>query len=64
MSKFGWSYPPGAENDPFAPWHREDPPETCPMCGESNSEADDADADCYPYCSEECAKQDDGIDEP
>ena len=60
MSKFGWSYPPGAENDPFAPWNQEDPPDACPVCDAAN----DADNDAFPYCSEECAKQDDGIDEP
>lgn len=25
MSTFGWSYPPGAANDPFAPYNMEDP---------------------------------------
>lgn len=28
---FGWSYPPGAENDPNAPWNQEEPP--CEVCG-------------------------------
>lgn len=25
MSKFGWSYPPGAANDPNAPWNQDYP---------------------------------------
>lgn len=44
MSKFGWSYPAGAENDPSAPWNQRDLPdvdledptvgehEECPVC--------------------------------
>lgn len=31
MSKFGWSYPAGAENDPLAPYNQTDPP--CGVCG-------------------------------
>lgn len=31
MSKFGWSYPAGASNDPYAPWNQEAPP--CKVCG-------------------------------
>lgn len=27
---FGWDYPPGAGNDPMAPWNQEDPP--CEVC--------------------------------
>ena len=27
MSKFGWSYPAGAENDPFAPYNYDEPPD-------------------------------------
>lgn len=30
-SVFGWSYPPGAANDPSAPWNQEDGP--CDVCG-------------------------------
>lgn len=30
-SLFGWSYPPGAANDPNAPWNQETPP--CDVCG-------------------------------
>jgi len=37
-SVFGWDYPPGAANDPNAPWNQEDPPEECPMCGQPNSD--------------------------
>ena len=32
MGKFGWHYPPGAANDPNAPWNQPDPPE-CNECG-------------------------------
>jgi len=31
MSKFGWSYPPGAASDPLAPWNQEEGP--CEVCG-------------------------------
>lgn len=31
MSGFGWSYPPGAADDPFAPYNQDDPP--CDVCG-------------------------------
>ena len=31
MSKFGWHYPAGAANDPYAPYNQEDPP--CDNCG-------------------------------
>ena len=31
MGIFGWSYPPGAANDPSAPWNQEEPP--CKVCG-------------------------------
>lgn len=31
MSKFGWSYPPGAANDPMAPYNQSGPP--CEVCG-------------------------------
>ena len=30
MSVFGWSYPPGAENDPYAPYNEAEPP--CAIC--------------------------------
>lgn len=30
-SIFGWSYPPGAANDPSAPYNQVDPP--CGVCG-------------------------------
>ena len=32
MSKFGWSYPAGAANDPFAPYNQEEGP--CEVCGQ------------------------------
>lgn len=41
-SIFGWSYPPGAANDPNAPWNQEDPP--CDVCG----------MDCYSCVCPEC----------
>lgn len=28
---FGWSYPPGAASDPFAPWNQDESP--CEVCG-------------------------------
>lgn len=46
MGKFGWSYPPGAEFDPNAPWNQAELPEVevedcnrgedleCPVCEE------------------------------
>ena len=33
MGKFGWSYPPGAALDPFAPYNQVDGP--CAICGKS-----------------------------
>ena len=41
-SKFGWSYPPGAANDPLAPYNQEGGP--CEVCGQN------PDGDCQ--CSE------------
>lgn len=42
---FGWDYPPGAENDPRAPWNQKDEPEfeysedgVCEQCGAGGSE--------------------------
>jgi len=32
LSKFGWWYPPGAANDPNAPYNQTDPP--CGVCGQ------------------------------
>lgn len=31
MGIFGWSYPPGAASDPFAPYNQEEGP--CEVCG-------------------------------
>ena len=31
MGIFGWNYPPGAANDPNAPWNQE--PGPCAVCG-------------------------------
>jgi hypothetical protein len=45
MSKFGWSYPPGAANDPNAPWNQVDPP--CDVC---KRPADDCICDECPEC--------------
>lgn len=49
---FGWSYPPGAEHDPNAPYNQKDPPcevcnrdtdrcvcPECPTCGEVGNPA-------------------------
>ena len=44
MGIFGWSYPAGASNDPFAPYNHSDPP--CDMCG-----LDPTDCKC-PACIE------------
>jgi len=46
-SIFGWSYPPGAVNDPFAPWNIEDGP--CRVCGQS---VDDCICPECPECGE------------
>jgi len=32
---FGWSYPPGAENDPNAPYNQPDDEYGCPECEEN-----------------------------
>lgn len=45
MSKFGWSFPPGAAGDPFAPYNQPDPP--CATCGESDCECPEC-----PICGE------------
>lgn len=42
MGIFGWSYPPGAAGDPFAPYNAEDPP--CSVC------ARDVDSCICPEC--------------
>lgn len=44
---FGWSYPPGAEHDPRAPWNQK--PLYCKQCGE---EADVCECVC-PRCQNE-----------
>ena len=36
MGIFGWSYPPGAASDPFAPYNQDDPP--CAVCGNFEAE--------------------------
>jgi len=63
MSVFGWSYPPGAANDPNAPWNRVEWEEDyCPECKtryadgtlevlESGNEPEPP----YPYCSQACS---------
>ena|SRR5262245_53047365 len=55
MSQFGWSYPPGAANDPNAPWNQVDGPCEvcmrptddciCPECPVCQGQGDPA---CYP----------------
>jgi len=37
-SVFGWSYPPGAASDPYAPYNQVDPP--CELCGLDPSECE------------------------
>lgn len=44
MSKFGWHYPPGAANDPMAPYNQPDP--ECPDCHNIIMEKDDHEDDC------------------
>lgn len=39
MSTFGWSYPPGAASDPFAPYNQIDDP-VCEVCGVSDDDCD------------------------
>jgi hypothetical protein len=45
MGIFGWSYPPGAANDPSAPYNQDDPP--CSICGR---EVDDCVCPECPHC--------------
>lgn len=47
MTNFGWSYPPGAANDPNAPWNQEEGP--CEICGE---DIDNCICPECPICSE------------
>lgn len=35
---FGWDYPPGAENDPRAPWNQVGDEDHCDRCGEELDE--------------------------
>ena len=45
---FGWSYPPGAENDPNAPWNQKECPESCASMVEVWSECGGVDAcECF-----------------
>ena len=41
-SMFGWSYPPGAENDPHAPWNEREEEEEHEEEWEPEEETDDA----------------------
>jgi hypothetical protein len=54
MGIFGWSYPPGAANDPNAPWNQVEGP--CDVCGKSVDDCicpecpvchSNGDPDCY-----------------
>jgi hypothetical protein len=40
---FGWHYPPGAENDPNAPWNQPEGPEDEPDDFYGNDEESEAD---------------------
>lgn len=52
MTDFGWHYPPGAENDPNAPWNLPDAePLTCNECGHEG-DWDTYDGDDCPECDE------------
>lgn len=48
MSKLGWSYPAGAENDPSAPYNQEESPDACLVCGGDNEVFDGV------FCSQDC----------
>ena len=48
MSKFGWSYPPGAASDPYAPYNQ--PEQPCEICGKEAGHCD------CPVC-EVCGEQ-------
>lgn len=61
MSKFGWSYPPGAENDPFAPYNDDgdEPPvtferETDPYGHLTYAVGTDDDFTCFDYVISDC----------
>lgn len=45
MGKFGWSLPPGAANDPAAPYNQPDPP-ACPECEHPIADGDDHEDGC------------------
>jgi hypothetical protein len=42
---FGWDYPPGAENDPNAPWNERYDDEWCEDCGVDPCECEEEKAD-------------------
>lgn len=58
---YGWDYPPGAENDPRAPWNQKDTWGVCVVC-EAELTEDDADSDVE-LCSECRANATEEIDE-
>jgi len=45
MVDWGGNYPPGARNDPNAPYNQPEPP-ICPECDQHIREEDDHDEDC------------------
>jgi len=48
MSVFGWSYPPGAENDPYAPYNQTDEDDIEPVDGHINDDLE--------FCEHVCAE--------
>lgn len=46
---FGWHYPPGAENDPNAPWNQKEIISDCLSCGESKNSEDMSDREIESY---------------
>ena len=58
MSKFGWSYPPGAAGDPYAPYNQVEDDMHCGVCGADLPEYPEEDTPEWEgFCSEECRKK-------
>jgi hypothetical protein len=71
MSVFGWHYPPGAANDPNAPWNRDDDwtEGFCPTCLETYPKewldlllAGLEPPSPYPLCGEKCNDAEEAAD--
>jgi hypothetical protein len=58
-SPFGWHYPPGAENDPNAPWNQPDGEyKDCYLCGTEFEVNDDEPWTWDGFCSKKCRDED------